>query len=188
MPTPQELLYRLVPLSQGYFAKVSPQDFERVMQWKWHIHRSRKSLYARGWIKIDGRWNHVLLHCFIMGETGLDHKDRDGLNCTRENLRKPPSHGHNVVNQEGRSPTGFKGVIELSAVSIRGKCFSGWYFSKLSNVPYNRRYRAQIADGKGGSINLGTFDAPEKAALAYDKAALERYGEYAYLNYPKETT
>jgi len=43
------------------------------------------------------------------------------------------------------------------------------------------KFRARIWIG-GVESSLGCFNTPEEAALAYNKKALEVFGEYAYLN------
>lgn len=68
------------------FAQVDADDWERVSRYRWKATRRRKRLYVRG--KVDGR--DVLLHRFIMGDPAgmcVDHRDNDGLNNTRLNLR-----------------------------------------------------------------------------------------------------
>lgn len=50
---------------------------------------------------------------------------------------------------------------------------------------YGRRWGAEIKFQKK-RYNLGFFDTAEEAAFAYDKAALEVYGEKAQLNHPIE--
>lgn len=67
----------------GKFAKVSTQDYESVKRHSWY--------YREGYAltKIHGK--EIRMHRFVMNVTDpnliVDHKDRDRLNNTRENLR-----------------------------------------------------------------------------------------------------
>jgi hypothetical protein len=44
-----------------------------------------------------------------------------------------------------------------------------------------RKWRAQITS-YGEHEHLGLFNTPEEAALAYNNAAIDHYGEFAFLN------
>lgn len=90
----------------------------------------------------------------------LDHINLDKSDNRIENLRECTTK-QNAANRKPRSKTGFKGV-------------------SLSNKGY-QRYRAQIKpDGK--NIFLGCFPTKEDAAYAYDKAAIQYFGEFAFTN------
>ena len=57
--------------------------------------------------------------------------------------------------------------------------YRGIYFDKNRN-----KFVAEIyGENKKGKY-LGRYDTPEKAALAYDEAAIKEYGENAFLNFP----
>ena len=154
-----------IPLSQygkntgRYFAIVDDEDFERVSSIRWYILRRNRKFgtdYSRA--SIDGKT--TLMHRFILDAPcgiQVDHRDRNGLNNTRTNLRfATPSQ--NSGNQ------------------------SGWRNRKNSykGVSINRRKWRAILCGKP----IGTFDTPEAAALAYDRAAIERWGEFPRPNFP----
>ena len=89
-----------------------------------------------------------------------DHKDGNGLNNQRINLRmcSKSQNGINVKKRGGTSK--YKGV--------QYKC-SKWH----SAITKDRT-----------CIPIGKFINEIDAALAYDKKAKELFGEFAYLNFP----
>ena len=93
---------KFLPLSQGLFATVSDEDFERVNAFKWHASaqgRQCDRFYACRKQTINGKRVKIWLHRFIMGlphslegvdPLVVDHDDGDGLNCQRNNLKVVP--------------------------------------------------------------------------------------------------
>lgn len=103
------------------------------------------------------------MHKLITGFAETDHKDHDGLNNQRLNLRDA-TRSQNHANQQPQ---------------IKGSSrFKGVYWHKMG-----RKWLAQIVI-KGHRHYLGLYVLEEDAARAYDQAALEAFGEYACLNPP----
>jgi hypothetical protein len=162
---------KLIPLTQGKFAIVDDLDFDWLSQWKWYAMRAHSinNYYAVRANYSDGKQQRIFMHRAISGMDGwtdTDHANGNGLDNRRENLRSA-TRSQNICNarRQNNNTSGFKGV---SWRSDRGK----W------------RVRVTI-DGK--RTTLGYFDDLIKAAVAYDVAAIEHYGEFACLNFPVVT-
>lgn len=160
---PEGMIGKEIPLSRGMSTIVDESDYDYLMQWKWHVHPSGKTWYAVRSLywSINGkqRTRPLQMHRELIGVSGymIDHINRNGLDNRRSNLRLV-TNSQNQMNKLTSSVTGLKGV-----------CKSG------------SKFRASIMIN-GESINLGSFDTPNEAGLAYDRAALMMFGDKSLLN------
>jgi hypothetical protein len=152
-----------IPLCNGQSALVDDQDYAACLRFSWYPHDKG---YARAYVG-GGRRSpqYIYLHQFIGGRMGLtsqvDHKDRNGLNCQRDNLR-PATDTQNRANSKilASNTSGYKGV---SWHKRAGKWAAAIQF-------------------KGKKYHLGLFHLAAEAAEAYNAAAVKFFGEYASLN------
>lgn len=141
---------------------VDDSDFELVSGYTWAIMKDsgHKTVYAT----TQRNKKRIKMHRLIMGidnpKTLVDHKDRNGLNNQRENLRIA-SNSDNQANKILRSKSGYMGVT--------------WHKNR-------ERWQAQIRKN-GKFIYLGFFIDKIDAAKAYDTKAKEVHGEFANLNF-----
>lgn len=158
-----------VPLTQGKVALIDEEDAERVLAFKWCAEFSGENSvssrwYARHFFK-NGQ--NIRLHRFVVNAspgTMVDHKNGDGLDCRRSNLRQcvKANNSQNCVLRVNNT-SGFKGVT----------------FDKRRNHWYARIK----VDGK--EIHFRSTNTAEESALIYDEAARIYYGEFARLNFPR---
>jgi len=157
---------RKIPISAGrYVALVDDEDYELVNRYKWQVLISMNRLYVKRTDVFDGKRTTQYMHTLITGFKQVDHINGDGLDNRRENLRS----ANHILNQGNvkswlNNTSGFRGV-------------------KLERR--TGKWVAQL-NTKAKHLHLGTFTTKEEAARAYDKAALEYFGEFAYLNFPRE--
>jgi hypothetical protein len=148
-----------IPLNHGLFAIVDDEDYDYLMAFKWYAYFRHGNTYARTAIWGNGKTKVIWMHRLIIGAimpSHVDHKDHNGLNNQKNNLRLCTPQ----QNRFNSKPNGYKGV-------------------KL--VKSTNRFESRIKfDGR--LIQLGTFGKAKDAAMAYNKKAIELFGEFACLN------
>ena len=93
-------------LSQGKMAALDNADYERAAIFKWHARQEKQRPSCWYAVRTVGN-KTVYLHRFILdAPSGLDvdHKDGDGLNCQRLNLRiatRSPLSKHSLMITSG---------------------------------------------------------------------------------------
>ncbi len=155
-----------IKLTQGKMALVDDADYEWLNAFKWHAYyaKNTKSHYARGYVNGKNLAMSRLIMRVTDRKTFVDHINHDTLNHQRSNLRLC-TNAQNSANKHKKA-----------AGSSQYKCVD---WQKTAN-----KWRVRIMF-EGKRIHLGFFDSEIEAALAYDKKAIELFGEYAYLNFPK---
>jgi len=153
-----------IPLTQGKVALVDDADFEELNQWKWYAVWDGWHWYAIRCEQNGGRKQTIYMHRQIMGaarDQQIDHRNRTGLDNQRGNLRFCTT-GQNAMNRKKRAgcSSRYKGVT--------------WYKLYGKWMAYIKR--------RGKQTTLGYFDEELDAALAYNEAATEYFGEFARLN------
>src|SRR5688572_24819503 len=93
---------------------VDDEDFELLSAFTWWADRKRTTTYA--FTQIDGRT--VRMHQMIMGIDYADHKDGDGLNNQKSNLRAA-NRNQQSWNTRSRSGDPNKGVTFQSRLKHR---------------------------------------------------------------------
>jgi hypothetical protein len=159
-----------IPVFDGLIALVDDEDYELVNQYSWGKYIGRGgTIYAKAYIKGTKSRRFVLLHRFIMGtprDMETDHKNLNGLDCQRHNLRFATRAQNNYNRIKQRTRCSISTTSKYKGVSF-DKIRSAWKARAVSN---------------GKEIWLGRFNSELEAALAYNTFATEHYGEFARLN------
>ena len=145
---------------------VDEEDFHKVKKYNWQVvERDGKAIRVCRFERKNGFGRNVLLHRQILGvvdpKLQVDHINGNILDNRRSNLRICSIR----LNTRNRckpvnNKSGYKGVM--------------WRVR-------SQRFEAKIkVDGK--QIHLGSFTSIIEAAEAYDKGAVEHFGEFARTN------
>jgi len=158
---------KTIKLTQGKFAIVDDKDYPELIKHKWHY--CEKGGATRKLKRAGDKRPFELMHRFIMGLSSsnfvVDHINGNNLDNRRDNLR--------ICTQKDNCKNRKKG---------RG--FSCEYLG-VSWEKRSCKWQVRIRhDGKQKFI--GIYADVNKAAAAYNSAAIKYHGEFARLNQIKE--
>jgi hypothetical protein len=159
--------FRRIYLGEGKFTLVSPSDFYLFNNFQWCAKEYRGCFHAVRFNNHGDKGPMILsMHRLIMTPPrGLivDHRNRNGLDNRRSNLRLA-TYSQNNCNKPKRKNTS----------------------SRFVGVSFDKRGQHWVAyiHHNGKHIWLGRFDNEIDAAKARDKAARQYHGEFARLNFP----
>lgn len=164
---------REIRLTKGKVALVDDEDFEWAIQFNWRAHRGKQLLeqwYAVRNLPRNGAPRRcAYMHREIAERAGIelscfggDHRDSNGLNNQRSNLR-PASQQENNRNCRKRigASSQYKGV--------------SWHSR-------DGRWESMFTLN-GRRIHLGYFQVESDAAIAYDRATRFFFGEFSKTNF-----
>ena len=150
-----------IPLTNGGVVTVDDDDYEFMNQFSWRGKASDggSSRHAVRDVKLGAKKVTVRMHRLITEadtDTFILHVNGDGLDNRKRNLQP-----RQIRPWTARADSSaFRGVEQ-----IRGNLWGA------------------TIDFVGTKYDLGDFPHPEKAARAYDKAALDLYGSNARTNF-----
>lgn len=156
-----------VRLTNGMCSLVDEEDLEWLSTYRFYPKPGHDTFYAESYRKHCGvKSLHRLLMGAKRGEE-IDHKNRNGLDNRKRNLRRC-TRAQNRHNAKKRN------------AEIARSRFKGVKWERKSPTSKIRWRANAMKDGKG--FCLGSFRTEREAALAYNKFAIEHFGEFARLN------
>jgi hypothetical protein len=160
--------FRRIKLTQGKYAIVDPEDFERLNKFKWYAAKDTRTFYAHRHKRVGKKYISIGMHREILDPPGhliVDHINHNGLDNLKANLR----------------------LATCAQNSYNRRQFRKNKSSKYIGVSWKERTKkwAAIICYKRENIIIGYFKDEIQAAKAYDEAAQKYHGEFASLNFPE---
>ena len=146
-----------IQLPHGYVALVDDEDEERVRQHRWRPLVEGRTVYAIARLpRLRDKQRTLYMHRLVVEakpRERVEHRDRDGLNNARANLR---------VRTTSRSGTRRGGGLP-----------EGLRWSRYNGVMWDAEVGkwAAVNGPPGASVRIGVYATEEAAARAYDEAA-----------------
>ena len=155
---------RVIKLYSGEYVRVDEEDYIKLKDFRWCLFKSKKWKYAT---RIDGE-KTIYMHREIMNINNpkiyVDHKDHDGLNNRKENLRI----SDNRLNQ----------------YNVAKKSLSKQKYKNIRHVK-DDIYQIRLRTPEGKRIHKNVR-GEEQAVKKYNELAIKYHGDFAYIQEFKE--
>jgi hypothetical protein len=154
---------KTIKLKTGELLQIDDEDFDRCVRYKWYRKTSCSGTFyaVANTPRVNGVGGRIYAHQLVMntskGSPDLDHRDGNGLNCQKENLR---------FTDDLKNARGFRKKQTGKTSRFRG----------VSWCKKREMFRARIEfkrDGRRCSACGGFYDDEEMAALAYNQLAVD---------------
>lgn len=143
-----------VKLGSKGCALIDDEDFEKISHCAWFLQKDTHNQYAKN-------KKHQSMHRIIMGAKEgeiIDHRDGDGLNNQKSNLR-----------------------ICTQAQNVCNKTVSSKPYTLYLGV-FKEKNKWVAGCKKDGKLYRSRWDTEREAAIAYNEMAIKFHGDYARLN------
>ncbi len=170
-----------IPLGQDLVAWVSPEDAD-LARMGWHLKKSGRGKFVHyyaihTWRVGPARGEYYLHNLVWEANSGaplpkgflIDHRNGDKLDNRRHNLRLATRKDNEANKKKRRTQAGGKTSSKYKGVSY------------MTDKKRSKPWRCIITADKKRRA-LGCYATEEEAALVYNEAAKETFGEFALLN------
>ncbi|MGB8225255.1 MAG: AP2/ERF family transcription factor [Sedimentisphaerales bacterium] len=158
--------YRRIKLTQNKFAIVDPEDYGKLNIHKWFAKNDKNTYYAA---RIEGK-RKIYMHRQIKPPLPgfvVDHINHKGFDNRKDNLQVVTIAENNWNSRKTRKERSSK-------------------YKGVSRCKRTNKWRAVICVN-GLDMHLGYYDEENEAAKAYDEAAKKYRGDFAVLNFEKDS-
>ena len=150
-----------IVLTQGYYALVDDEDYNKLSVYKWHSAKRRDKVYAERTGGGQGNKKTISMHREITKApkgAEVDHINHRGLDNRKVNLRICTKSQNQMNSKKVRGVSKYKGVT--------------W-------DKHAKKWKSQIRE-KGKIVCLGYFDIEHEASVVYEQRAKLLHGYYYY--------
>lgn len=155
-----------VELSNGMVATIDIADLSLIQGHNWRHLKSTRTFYAQANVPGAKPKQTILMHRLILGLSDpsleADHRDGNGLNNRRSNLRPATSAQNRHNSRKSRRAN--------TTSQYKGVCYTPYH---SASKPWKATFKKTV---------IGQFATELEAAAAYDAFVREECGEFAGLN------